>query len=242
MLVANVNSPAGEQDPTLSASGLELYFASWREAGSFGDIYVATRGSTNEPFEAPAPVAILNTAETESGPELSYDGLELFFARRGRILVSKRSTIAAAWGPPAFTDIYMESPSLTPDALTMYFTDRSCNPTCIQRSFRATRNSAWSKPEGVVIPAHLDFNDVDISSDGLAMVMSTALSGTTDKAVISRRPTTSSEWQTIEGIPALHSAIDLFGASWGINDSEIYFAAKGFDGAENSDIVVTVLQ
>src|SRR5688572_9556243 len=66
---------AVNDDPTLTADQLEVYF------NSAGNIYTSTRASMNDAWGAPQPLSAVNTAESENTPEVSADGLELFFSR-----------------------------------------------------------------------------------------------------------------------------------------------------------------
>ncbi len=97
-IVPNVNSVQVDFDPSLSSTGLELYFASTRAVGRLGDIYVATRLSTSDEFDPAEAVAVINSDGNELGPDLTADGRELFFERAGQgILVTKRLNTGLAW-------------------------------------------------------------------------------------------------------------------------------------------------
>jgi hypothetical protein len=77
--LGELNTSDNEGDPSMTADGLEIYFASNRQ-GLFSKIFVATRASVSDPFGAPIPLS-LNSAADEFGPEISNDGLELYFNR-----------------------------------------------------------------------------------------------------------------------------------------------------------------
>lgn len=64
----------------LSADGLTLYFESNRFDGD-SDIYMATRTAIGQPWSAPVQLTSVNTGAHESDPELSQDGLTLYFGR-----------------------------------------------------------------------------------------------------------------------------------------------------------------
>lgn len=74
--------------PVPTPDGLGLYFASDR-AGTF-DVWLARRAQADAPFGAPAPVAELSTAESESPSWLSADGCRLYLARGNSVLVAER--------------------------------------------------------------------------------------------------------------------------------------------------------
>jgi hypothetical protein len=69
-----VLNEVGDDDPTLTADLLELYF------NRGGDIYVATRVTADVPFGTPKIVAELSTAAGETTPEITGDGLTIFVA------------------------------------------------------------------------------------------------------------------------------------------------------------------
>jgi hypothetical protein len=64
---------AADDDPTLTGDLLELYFNSNRLGQE--DVFVATRESTDDPFDAPVLVVELSTPFIDTVPELSPDGL-----------------------------------------------------------------------------------------------------------------------------------------------------------------------
>lgn len=94
-------TPVGDDDPSATGDLLELYF------NRAEDIYVATRASTAAPWGPPAAVAELNTTEAETTPEVSYDGLTIYFASArmptlggNDIWMATRASRAAAWNTP----------------------------------------------------------------------------------------------------------------------------------------------
>jgi Tol biopolymer transport system component len=72
-----------ESDPTLSADGLTIYFGSDRpDAAAKGgiDIWTAHRASVGSAFDAPRPVAELNSAGDDAPGWISPDGCRFYFA------------------------------------------------------------------------------------------------------------------------------------------------------------------
>jgi RNA polymerase sigma factor (sigma-70 family) len=105
---AGVNSPLFERWQSASADGLELYFTrSQTDDGDDAAIWVATRGSTLQPFgNATRLPTTINTGIT-SAPNISADGLTLFFSsdRAGGfgnfdIWAASRTNRSAPWGEP----------------------------------------------------------------------------------------------------------------------------------------------
>lgn len=101
-----INSPANEQNATLSKDGLSLYFSSNRVTGVL-DIWVSRRASLNSDW-APAENlgSPVNSALADFAPNLSIDGHLLFFSsnREGNtdIYVSRRENKDDdfGWGEP----------------------------------------------------------------------------------------------------------------------------------------------
>ena len=106
--LASLNSAGAEDDPTLTADQLEIWFE--RDA----DIYTASRRSIDEAFGPPSLVVEVSTGFAETTPEVSGDGSTLFFSsdRAGNgldIYLSIRRAGAAAWSPPARVDALSSS-------------------------------------------------------------------------------------------------------------------------------------
>jgi hypothetical protein len=103
--LANINSAAADQTPTLTEDLLEIYFTSYRSSGpGQGDIWHALRASREEAFGEASLVGELSTPAREVSPAISRDGLTLYLAsdRPGSsggldIWKSERSSRAALW-------------------------------------------------------------------------------------------------------------------------------------------------
>jgi len=247
-VVENVNSTSSDSDPSIAASGLELFFNSNRQGGEgLLDIYVATRASISVPFGAAAPIEIVNSSGNEVAPEISADGRELYFERAGSgILVSRRANAAAAWGEPVTTGVSGRFPSLSADGLTMYYAVSSCDPACMATSIRASNTpaAAWGPPQPLVLPGGLFYSSIDASANGLALLLShPGLPGGT-QLVVATRATVNSGWTAIYNIPSLSFVSSYDNPSWGPNDREVYLDAKNLAGGNVGleDIVVSVLQ
>jgi len=79
--VAELNSPAGDQRPSIRSDGLELFFHSNRP-GSFGqlDVWVSTRDSTSDPWTTPVNLgAVVNSPVLDQQAYISSDRQALFF-------------------------------------------------------------------------------------------------------------------------------------------------------------------
>ena len=66
------------QNPTLTADLLEIYFTSNR-GDTGGDVWTARRASASDPFDEPTRVAEVSSPDYETSPAISLDGLTLYF-------------------------------------------------------------------------------------------------------------------------------------------------------------------
>lgn len=92
----------GEEDPSLSADRLVIVWSSDR-AGNVGsyDLLTATRPTVTSPFENIRNLTELNTVNYDGSPELSPDGLTLYFtidtAAGGEVYMATRASRSATW-------------------------------------------------------------------------------------------------------------------------------------------------
>jgi hypothetical protein len=114
VLVDELSSPDSDDDPTLRADLLEIYFASLRPGGEGSeDIWRAERDTIADDFGMIEPVAALNGPGQDGWPELSHDGLVLTLASDREegpggfdIWVSIRASVDDDFGAPTLaTDL-----------------------------------------------------------------------------------------------------------------------------------------
>lgn len=80
----NVNTPDGwESQPSLSADGRHLYFASWREGSEKIDIYVSDKQSDGSWGAAHNLGKPINSPENDKAPFIHSDSRTLYFASQG---------------------------------------------------------------------------------------------------------------------------------------------------------------
>ncbi|MHC4681621.1 MAG: LamG-like jellyroll fold domain-containing protein [Planctomycetota bacterium] len=160
----NIGSAVNSQHaihPSISYDGLSLYFQSHRP-GALGhcDIMVATRKSTSDPFGAPVFLKNVNTSGPEWTPDISADGLTLFFMRNpgpAEIWASTRRTTDDDFGAPIKLPPQVNMPGytngiphLSADGSTLYFL-----------SDRPGGFGAWDLWQVPIIPV------VDFNADGI---------------------------------------------------------------------------
>lgn len=123
--ITELASGTNADDPTLRGDLLELYF----NRGS--SLYRTSRASSSDPWGMPATLPALESDQGDSSPELTSDGLTVYFAsnRAGSydIFVATRSSTSSMWGAPApvpelnTTDNLETNPTPTPDNLRLVF-------------------------------------------------------------------------------------------------------------------------
>lgn len=98
--VAELNSPAGDYGPVLSADGRSLFLYSDRPGGQGGyDLFVSRR--TADGWSEPVNLGpTVNTPAHEYDPAISPDGTRLFFASNRTPEMVRRLAAAAAAGTP----------------------------------------------------------------------------------------------------------------------------------------------
>src|SRR5262249_26551855 len=120
--------------PSLTPDEKTIVFESNRSGGAGGDdVWIAARGTTTDPFSAPQPLSGINSSSRDGNPELSTDGLSLYFEsdRPGGlggtdIWFAARDTPAAPFsGAVNFAAINSRGadghPAVSGDTQTVYF-------------------------------------------------------------------------------------------------------------------------
>ena len=131
-----VNSSSSDHGPSISADGLELFFQSNRSGGQGDqDTWVTTRTTTSDPWSEPVNLGPgLNGSASDGVPDISADGLMLFFRSYGEgtyglgdIWFSRRATVEDEWdmpihpGPPVNTAATDSNPNVSADGSILYF-------------------------------------------------------------------------------------------------------------------------
>jgi len=147
-------------------------------------------------FGEPTRVPNVNSVHSDGSPQISRDGLELYFnygAVQGTcsydIWVSRRSTVDDPWSVPVKLDAPVNTPgpqrtpSLSADGLELYFSDGYANVTgCpvnpgglghsdLWVSKRSSRDAPWGAPEnlGSTVNSHFAEDTPCVSADGLEL-------------------------------------------------------------------------
>jgi WD40-like Beta Propeller Repeat len=221
-LDAQINTPGFEGKPSLSASGLELYFVSDRPGALGGpgdqDIYVTKRKSINEPWGVPQRVPPpVSSAFFDITPSISIDGLDLYFGsnRPGPfsppspdLWVSHRTSVNDPWGEPVNlgtgvnTPLFEGSIDVSPDQRVAYFA--GVTPAFVFDIYLSTRNST-DEPFGPRVKLMPPINSEDhdygpaLTPDGHTMFFTSSIDnpfalGAISHLYVSERPNDLAPW------------------------------------------------
>lgn len=199
-VLANVNM--GDQyNPTISADGLTLFFASYRSNGiGDNDIYQATRASIANDFNNIRVSPDVNTAASEVQPYLTRDSTTLYFVRAtaaaqavframgsATVGFANPSIVSELHGPTNDTD-----PVLSADGLTMFWgSDRpgGMGDVDVWQAQRTTPSGVFGElvPITSVNTAGFD-SPSDISADGCRLYITSTRGGRTGVYVATRPP------------------------------------------------------
>lgn len=174
--------------PTLTGDGLTIFWTASRSGGVGGrDVWTMTRTAIDQPWTGPTNLAAVNTTASENYIDVRDDGKEMYLsvgAGTNNLYVSNNGV--AGWGTPTIvTELNStgteDDPTLTRDALEIYFTSSrtgSNGGASIYRAFRPNTSSAWSTP---AIVAEVDSASIDhspaISGDGLTLIFASTRAG-----------------------------------------------------------------
>jgi hypothetical protein len=196
-----VNSAANEIAPSISADGLSLYFCDWGNPrpGGFGetDLWVTTRASKDDPWGEPVNLGpTVNSSAHEVTPEISSNGLELYFEAdlpggvgTHDLWVSTRTTLDDEWGKPINPGPtvnrpgWEHCPTISSDGLTLFYDSQvpggeghGANDLMVTR--RVTLDGKWAEAVslGHAFSGHYAS---DLSADGSTLYFASQRDGGT---------------------------------------------------------------
>ena len=192
----NVNTVVTADHPSLSDDGLTLIL---NTTSTFGakDIVMMTRDSVNERFDGRVENlgGNVNSSADERWGSLSPNGLELYFTRSrpndeesADIWVATRSDTSLEFEPatrlpsPINTDLWDDSPSVSPDGLALFFSsfrDGGHGGSDLWVSTRSNLNSNWRDPVNLGPEINTPFFDwqPELTKDGKTLLFSQANEG-----------------------------------------------------------------
>ena len=201
----NINTSFGEIEPSLSADGLTLYYASDRTDG-YGsvDLWMTRRMTKDGDWGLALNLGpLVNSTACENSPSVSSDGLELFFCdgvwgmgfpnRPGGygdadLWVTKRPSQESGWGQPVNlgpvvnSPFYDGEPFISSDGLSLYFTSNrpgGFGGADMYVATRATKEDEWGAPVnlGPIVNSAGSEGSPCISTDGRVLFLARALVG-----------------------------------------------------------------
>jgi hypothetical protein len=245
-LGSGVNTAESDYGPTVTADGLSLLFARTPGPGS-ASIFEATRATTDAPFGNPVNAgAGVNFGGTSAHPAVSQDGLTLIYnsgnAPAERLYQATRPSRSGPFGTAvSLGDLVgnqaLESPSLSSDGLTLFFTvwDAAHATNDI---YQATRNDVGD-PWGNVVMLASDinvpgYNDAQpsISSDGLMLFFNSNRPGGFGgfDLYVASRPSLEAPWEPAVNLGSqVNTADDDKGPGISADGSLLYFAKGEMD-------------
>ncbi|MFC1633402.1 M56 family metallopeptidase [Planctomycetota bacterium] len=256
-----INSPAADGDTSISSDGLELFFEGRRPDGyGRGDIFVSTRETTNDPWgEAEILGPPINGTDWETSPDISADGLTLYFTstRSGfwDISVTTRATRNDPWeepmnlGPTVNSTAQEFGPSISSDGLSLYFnSDRSGGFGALDLwvTTRTTTDAPWEEPVnlGPTVNSSQDEAMPDISADGLKLFFCDFMGapqrpgGCGGQDIwVATRASTNDPWEEPVNLgPIINSSAFDFSPNISSDGSTLYFTTDR-DGANRFEVV-----
>jgi len=202
-----INTGSGDSRPGISADGLELYISSNRPGGHGDyDIYVARRSTTDDDWGPPVNLGPnVNSSARDNEPDISVDGLTLYFASGSHIWVATRTTTEEDWGPRVNLGTVNSSgggygPSISADGLELFFTSFRAGGYGDSDLWVTTRESTqddWGDPLnlGTTINSSSQDQSPSISADGLMLFFDCGPDGSGDWDLwVTRRDTKSDPW------------------------------------------------
>lgn len=183
--ITELNMPGTNSfSPTLSEDELYMVFASDRPGGLGGyDLYETQRPDVDALWGPPQNLVQLNSTGADYEPNLSYDGLELYFVstRPGGIgpsdiYRSQRPAVGAPWGPPQNigspvnqAGVFNDDPFLAQNGLRMFYTSSlGAGGADIYVTQRPAIGAPWGPPQVFAPAASAQFDHspvVDGSGD-----------------------------------------------------------------------------
>jgi hypothetical protein len=161
--LVSISSAARDDDISLTADMLEIYFESDREVAMQSDVYVAKRASLTAPWSMPTKVVELSSPAAEGSIEISADGRTIYFASNRSpstsmdVYMATRPDRNAMWSPPQLVSTISDASNDEYDAQawkdTVLYLGRA-TPVAngygdVYRSTRASADATWSTPQPV---------------------------------------------------------------------------------------------
>jgi len=200
-LIEALSDPlAGDADPSLTEDALELFFSSSRTGSAGTDIWVSERESVADDWGDPHLVVELNSADAELDPEVSFDGLTIYFnstrvvegAQGGfDLYFSTRGTRDRNWSPPDLIPMVNSAQSdmgavMDRTQTTLVFHRDVATDLDLFIAERQTPDDTWDTPAPLSIDSDAQEADAWLSADGLSLYFNSNRTGGTGDSDIYR--------------------------------------------------------
>lgn len=218
---------AVDNEPFLSADGLTIYLASMRTGGvgSF-DIMRATRPTVGSPWNTPTFITEVNSTDTDSGPAVTADELEMYFLTTGwgapfppqnAIFVAKRASTALPFGTPTLV-AELSTPNthrdvhVAPDGLQILYTeyDPAARRIRVVQATRTNRTSPFGAPAVLTafdtVGTSLGVYSISLTRDGNEMLLAAGFAATAGGQELME---TRFDGLTSDGAPSLSAPVRL---------------------------------
>lgn len=223
-------------DGTLTGDQLEVFFCTTRAPNAGGqDIFVATRMNVADFFGDPVSVTSLNTGGDDATPDVSRDGLTMYFVAPGAagmkdVHRATRGDRTSAWGGKTrivelSTAADESGPTLTPDGLTLYLSANPSGDDDIYVSTRMSISDAWSIPTIVPGINSTTANDGEpyVNGANTFLLWASNRAGTFD-IWMARRDSPADPWGTAMPVAELNSGGAENDPWLSADERTIYFA------------------
>jgi hypothetical protein len=239
--VPGINTTSDEDDPSLTGDQLLLFFNSNRAGGSGGnDIWVATRELISDPWGTPIPVSEVNTAGDDATPDVSRDGLTLYWSANGAagakdLWVATRPDRMSPFGTKQrIVELASAAdeagPTTTPDGRTFYFARDPTGTDDIYVSTRASTADVWDPPIAVPelnVNAVLD-SEPFVNGSNTFVIWYSARSGNND-LWSARRAAPALPWGPAAPITELNTATNSEADPWLSPDEHVIYFMRNND-------------
>ncbi len=226
------NTPDWDLGPSLSADGLELYFARLVYEGDYpGDLWVAKRDATDAPWNEPVNLGpTVNSALFSCGPCISSDNLTLYFysdeSGTGDMWMTTRPTSADPWEAPVTLESPVNGeawdywPHVAADGLALLFCSDRDGTEDVWMARRPSVSDAWNAPVKLGAPISTEAWDTCpcVSADGRTLYFVSDREGgqgSYDLYQASIDPVVDFDGDGLVG----RSDIDVMLDNWGTDDS-----------------------
>ena len=189
VLVSVSSATARDDDVTLTADMLEMFWESDRETAGQSDLYTSRRAKVGDVWSLPSKVIELSSASAEGSANISGDGLTIYFASNRSpsanmdIYVATRADRASPWRTPevvaSLSDPSSSDYDAQPWSSTVLYLGSARPPakggSDVYRATRTSPSGTWTAP--ALVPG-LDTQEYEgemfADSQGAMWITSTA--------------------------------------------------------------------